>query len=452
MQDGFVRAALIGSYAAFSFGPYLVWPNRWNIVGHIQFGLFFMEYLIPLVWTDPFGYVRLSTVRLYTELMMLGAFAYLLALPIGFQSPRFSLTGRRLLTMLEGPYTRMFHRRVITVTFLSTVGLVVSFVIMGFVPIFARDPLQAKYFHGEYRDGYLRAAVIFLPSYFVLITYLPLALVDVAAAQRLRYYFLILVGVAAAVGCLYRGELGPALIGGAGIIVVAKHGRIAFTTYLISIVVVITIGTLGNYFLNTFFALKTDTFESGEQISGTIARGAPDVTEGLRFFDAFEDREHFTYGAQFVGGLVPFQGILLNSVPLARYNPGQWAQGVMLGTDDQEVVRNIAGGGLRIAVPISGYAAFGWFGAALMSALAGFLTGYLIRFVKSHVGGSIEQSAVVIAMYLAFSPLALSPTAITWHEALYPMALIWLIYPIGRSDVAWQHRLGPSAETKYPPA
>ena len=45
VQNGFVIAALIVSYAVFSFGPYLVWPNRWNIVGHLLFGLFFVQYL-----------------------------------------------------------------------------------------------------------------------------------------------------------------------------------------------------------------------------------------------------------------------------------------------------------------------------------------------------------------------------------------------------------------------
>jgi hypothetical protein len=129
--------------------------------------------------------------------------------------------------------------------------------------------------------------------------------------------------------------------------------------------------------------------------------------------------------------LVPFQGILANVITLARYNPGFWAQGVLLGIDDQDVIRDVGGGGIRIAVPISGYAAFGWFGAIVMSFCAGFLTGYLVRFAKNYAGrGSIEQSAAVIAMYLALSGMALVPSGIEWYQILQPLTLVWLIYPV----------------------
>jgi hypothetical protein len=431
MRDGFLIAALLASYAAFALGPYLVWPNRWNIVGHLQFGLFFMQYLIPLLWTDPTGYVRNSTVRLFSEIMMLGAFFYLLTLPIGFRSPRFSLTGHRILTMSAPSYSKLFRSRVIMVTALASIGLVVSFFIMGYVPIFAADPLQAKYFHGEYRSGYVRAAVIFRPAFFAFISYLPLSLVVALSERKLRYYFLVCVGVAAIVGCLTRGELGIALIGGFGILVAAKKSRAALGFYLAMVVLFVTIGTLANCFLNVYFALKTGEFDPDEQVSEQIASGAPDVSEGLKFFDNFRERDRLTYGAQFVGGLVPLQLVTMNWIPLARYNPAIWAQGVLLGTDDEETIRNVGGGGLRIAVPISGYAAFGWFGVALMSAVAGFLTGYLVRFARNYAGqGSIEQSAIVIAVYLAFSQMAMTPTSITWYETLQPLALAWLIYPI----------------------
>jgi hypothetical protein len=237
--------------------------------------------------------------------------------------------------------------------------------------------------------------------------------------------------VAAIVGCLTRGELGIALIGGFGILVAAKKSRAALGFYLAMVVLFVTIGTLANCFLNVYFALKTGEFDPDEQVSEQIASGAPDVSEGLKFFDNFRERDRLTYGAQFVGGLVPLQLVTMNWIPLARYNPAIWAQGVLLGTDDEETIRNVGGGGLRIAVPISGYAAFGWFGVALMSAVAGFLTGYLVRFARNYAGqGSIEQSAIVIAVYLAFSQMAMTPTSITWYETLQPLALAWLIYPI----------------------
>jgi hypothetical protein len=432
--DAFITVALIASYAVFSFGPYLVWPSRWNILGHIQFAFFLTAYVIPLLWTNPFGYVRPSIVYLYTEIMMLGAWVFLLALPVGFCCPRVSLTGLKILTMPERPYRQIFRRRVIAVTFLCTLGLSVSFLVMGYVPMLAAQPLQAKYFQGPYRDGYLRAALILRPSFFALGPYLSLAMVVAATERRFRYYFLASAAIVAIAGYLERGELGVAMICGVGIILAARCGRLAFSAYMAAVIIFVTIGTLGNYFLGVYLAIRSGSFEVQEQasewISGGIAQGAPDISEGLRFFDNFEQNEHFTYGAQFIAGLVPLQRFASDWLPIARYNPGPWAQGVLLGTDDPEMIENVGGGGLRIAVPISGYAAFGWFGAVLMSAVAGFLTGYLVRFAKSHVRGSIEQSASVIVMYLAFSSLALSPTSVTWYEAFQPMILAWLIYPL----------------------
>jgi hypothetical protein len=430
LGSSFIIVALLLSCGTFSLGSYLVWPSRWNVVGHIQLGLFFVQFLVPLLWTDFVGSVRSSTLNLYTWLMIFGALMYLFALPIGLVSPRSRIVGP-ILALPDSAYGRLFRRRVLGVTFCATIGLLLSFIIMGFVPMFADDPLQAKYFQGEYRAGYLRAVAIFRPSFFALISYLPLLVVVVTRERKCLYIFLLLAGVIAIVGCLNRSEIGMPLLAGTGIIVAAKRSRPAFVTYLAMVVLVITLGTLANYFLKVYFALNTGNFDSGEQISELVAVGAPDVSEGLRFFDNFEEHEHYTYGAQFVGGLIPFQFLTLKWIPLERWNPGLWAQGVLLGTDDQDIVRNSGGGGLRIAVPISGYAAFGWFGAALMSMVAGFLTGYLVRFARMYAGrGSIEKSAVVIAMYLSLYSLASNPCAITHQQIPQIMMLAWLIYPV----------------------
>ena len=237
--------------------------------------------------------------------------------------------------------------------------------------------------------------------------------------------------MAAIVGCLNRGELGVALIGGVGIVVVAKRGRIAVITYVLLAVLFIAIGTLGNYILNLYFALNTGKFGSDAMISERVAQGAPDVIEGVQFFDNFEETEHFTYGAQFIGGFIPLQSWTVNWIPLARYNPGFWAQGVLLGTQNQEFVRDVGGGGIRIAVPISGYAAFGWFGVIFISGVFGCLTGYLVRFARNLAGrGSLEQSAVVIAMYITLAPMVLNPSALTLQAPVPSLMLAWMIYPV----------------------
>jgi hypothetical protein len=239
-------AELVASYAVFCFGPYLVWPSRWNVVGHFQLGFFFVAYLVPLLWSHAADSVGHNTVYLYTSIMAFGAAAYLLGLPLGFLCPRYSLTGRCLLTMPDLDYRRLFRSRVIGVTFCGTVGLILAFVIMGYIPIFASDPMAAKYAHDEYRAGAVRAALLFNPSFLAFVSYLPLLIIICAETKRLRYSFLLLLGLAAAAACLRRGEIGTSLIAAAGILVAGKRSRMAFTCYLIAVISVLWVGTLAN--------------------------------------------------------------------------------------------------------------------------------------------------------------------------------------------------------------
>lgn len=432
MANSYTIAELLVSYAIFCLGPYLVWPSRWNVVGHFQLGFFFVAYFIPLLWTDPAGSVSTSTVCLYASIMALGAASYLLGLPLGFFSCRYSVTGRRLLAMPDLNYRGLFTHRVITVSFCATVGLFLCFAIMGYIPILAVDPLAAKYAHDEYRTGFLRASALFGPSFLAFVSYLPLLIVICAKSKKASCSFVLFLGLAATAAYLRRGEIGISLIAGTGILVAEKRSRVAFVSYLLIVICMMWIGTLANYLLNVYFSLKTGDFQSGEELTELTAIGAPDVSEGLRFFESFENQhEPLTYGAQFVGGLIPEQSVTLSWIPLARYNPGFWAMGVLYGTNDQHFIRNHGGGGIRLAIPISGYCAFRWTGTIIMSALAGFLTGYLARFAKRYAGrGSLEQSAVVITMYLALYQFIGNPCEMLLLRLIPVIALAWLIYPI----------------------
>jgi hypothetical protein len=427
-----IIAELLVSYAIFCFGPYLVWPSRWNVVGHFQLGFFFVAYLIPLFWTDVVNSVSHSTVYLYSSIMALGAGAYLLGLPLGFLVPRYSVTGHRLLTMPKLAYSRIFRSRVIMVMFFATLGLILSFIIMGYVPMFAADPLAAKYAHDDYQAGFLRASLIFGPSFLAFVSLLPLLIVVCAQTKAPSHLFLLLLGLAAAGACMRRGDIGISVIAGLGILVAGKRGRIAFSGYLALVILLLWAGTLANYLLSAYFSVKTGDFQNGEELSELTAAGAPDVSEGFQFFESFEQqREPRTYGAQFLGGLIPFQSLTLSWIPLARYSPGFWAMGVLYGISDQKYIRNIGGGGPRIPAPVSGYCAFGWLGAFTMSALSGFITGYLAKFAKRYAGrGSLEQSAIVLSMYLAIYQFAGNPCEMLLLRLVPILGLAWLIYPI----------------------
>jgi len=337
-----------------------------------------------------------------------------------------------LLQMQEVSYRKLFRQRVVTLTFWATAGLLLSFVIMGYIPLFAANPLAAKYAHDEYRAGYLRAAAILNPSFFILVSVLPLFIVICVERKRLRYYFCLVLGIAATVALLRRGAIGIPLVVGSGILVAARRSRITFALYLTTIICAVWIGALANYLLYAYLSINVGHFDPGEDVGQLIAAGRPEVSEDLLFFESFERQQTpFTLGAQFVGGLIPAQSLVMSWIPLARYNSSFWAMGVLYGTNDQEFIRNIAGAGPNVPVPISGYCAFGWIGAAVMSILTGFIVGYLTRFAKTYAGqGSVEQSAIVVVMYVALFEFVGNPCNMTLSPLMPVILLAWLLYPV----------------------
>src|SRR5262245_47692277 len=117
MDSSFVAAILFVSFGIFSLGPYLVWPSRWNILGHFQFAFCVVVYFIPLLWTEPTVGIGHDTISLFTSLMAFGALFYLIGLPLGLFSPRYSVTRHRLLQMQEVSYRKVFNQRVVKLTF-----------------------------------------------------------------------------------------------------------------------------------------------------------------------------------------------------------------------------------------------------------------------------------------------------------------------------------------------
>src|SRR5262249_55680774 len=152
------------------------------------------------------------------------------------------------------------------------------------------------------------------------------------------------------------------------------------------VVLFVLVGTLGNYLLDAYLGIQLGHSANQQEIAALIESGAPDVDEALRFFDSFLDHKQYTYGAQFVGGLIPMKSVVGQWIPLAHWNPWEWSLAILYGTDDEEFLSTVRSGGLRIPLAISGYAAFGWWGVLFTTAGAGFLTGYLVRFAKRYAG------------------------------------------------------------------
>jgi hypothetical protein len=209
----FQSVLLLASYAVFSLGTWIVWRSRWNLIAPVQSGFFLVAYLIPLLLTDGLYLFQPSNpsvqpqlINLYTSLMLVGACMYILGLLAGANLPRFAIADKpffslpRFLTCKE--YVR---QRTISIAAAAAFGLYISFLIMGYVPLFAAEPLQAKYFHDQYRPGYLRAVWLYLPCFSAFTVYAPILMLVMWQRPRIRYAFVFIVGLAALVLTLHRG-------------------------------------------------------------------------------------------------------------------------------------------------------------------------------------------------------------------------------------------------------
>lgn len=174
-----LRAALLtASLVGFAVGGYLVWPSRLNVPAHIQLGFAISAYVVPILFLEILTEFPPAIVDFYTQIM-LRVIAYIVGLLIGSRLP--SILKLRLpmafTTLRESTLSRVICRRTALLLSLAILGIALSFVLMGFVPILAADPLAAKYFRGEYQEPYRRAAILHRSSFYAIATLLPIALI-----------------------------------------------------------------------------------------------------------------------------------------------------------------------------------------------------------------------------------------------------------------------------------
>jgi hypothetical protein len=409
------EAALAIALVVLAGGTLLVWPSRWNIPVFIDLAFTVPTYLVPLFLTqttDQFGHAVLTDL---TALAAVGAVVYLGGILIGFAIPRFRVTGLRFTfaSMGEDRFVRFARRRTFSLFALGVLGLYASFAIMGYIPMFAHNPLAAKYFHGAYRPGYLRAAVLHRISYWTVLALIPVAAAVWYETGGAALLILLLLGSAGAAMTLNRGPIGFQALLAIGLIA-AERGGFASATFVITAAIVLCLGSAANYILAVFFGVPVAYVSLAEPAEVWRLIAALDLRDTLRFITNFRDHPHFTHGLTLVGGLVPLQ---------YKWNPSLWALGVVSGASRPQ---DLPAGGIRMPVPVWGYAAFGWFGVVTVSALSGLISGYAARFARRHTGnGSLLRSAVALGLYVAVAHSGYGFPTLELHY--FPPILIMLL-------------------------
>jgi len=267
-----------------------------------------------------------------------------------------------------------------------------AYMIQGFVPLFAFNPLEAKFGRGEYQASYQRVAIPYRLGLFTLMYIAPMgiALVLTMRRGRLRMLGLTAGGVAVLAASLAKAYAGQGVLVGL-LLWAARLRRSSFLPCFAILMLAVPLACIIPIFLDTI--MGGDGFAGHYQTDSVISRivsGTPDIPDQLKFLDMFESNGSWTFGRTFFGGLVPYQ---------YYWNPSIWTLTVLDGgyTDISKTVS----GGLRLPVSIWGYTAFGYLGAAIIPFFSGLVRGAFTGFCARNVNGhSLVRDTLFLTVFL----------------------------------------------------
>jgi len=277
--------------------------------------------------------------------------------------------------------------RVKKVAIVGIIGCVISYFIMGFVPMFSSDPLAAKQFKGEYRDAYYRIAYLYRFSFWIVFASVPLLFTCWWVLSKRIFLILALFGVLLIGVSLARESTAIGVIIFLGYLAAWKKW---IKTYLLFVALIVPLGSAGYYILSIIAGVESFTNNiSGTGVLEIIAAGVPDISDQLIFLEGFARIDAFTWGRTIIGGLIPGNFM---------WNPSVWTLTYdNLGGDISETVS----GGLRLTVAMWGYINFSWPGVVFISFAAGCLNGYMFTALKRlPLNKSLLASGAVLMLYM----------------------------------------------------
>jgi hypothetical protein len=354
-----LKLELIVALGILMCGQVLFWRRRDNIFGYFQAGLFFASVLIPILGTTVIDTADPDVVNLYARILLVGAVAYLFGLccgaPIGARSrrPRVSFAER----FDDAPRKLVRRSRVVAVV--GVLGLIAAFALLGYAPLLAADRVSAKYGVGPYRAGFMRGAQVFNLA-LTLASTITAVLVALIAIRRRAVDIVLL--VALVVGMTLTLSRGLALAGPLAFLIAWGIER-RWRPWRLLVIVCLSFvaGALVNEL--TFVKAPVASASFSSRVAGTI----PDIPDHLGFLQGFH-----LLGDEHVGLKTIRAGVSL-TVSKGYWDPADYALRVRTGLPD---VTELASGGLRLPAPVWGYAAYGFLGVVVWSAIAGFFTGW----------------------------------------------------------------------------
>ncbi|MFD1256133.1 O-antigen polymerase [Mucilaginibacter terrae] len=374
------------SLAIFMSAGYVVWPSRYNVITHLSIGGNFIATFVPAIILNVQDRYSSPAVELYKNILLTGAISFVVGLILGFS--RRSWKTKFTFDLFPD---NLYQNHVLKITkillIISIILLSLSYLGMGFVPAFAADPLLAKFFRGPYQAPYMRVAVLFRSSFYILSTIIPIA--AIAWYQTKSKFFLLAILTAVFLMALSLSR-SPAFSGLvlAFATVMSFKGKFHFRVLLLAIVGIYVFSSIFYYLIGAR-ELDYSRFNTKHPYWEIIASGSSDIDDQLQFVEKFIQKPTWTYGRTMVGGLIPGH---------YEWNPSVYTLNVLASGED---LNEIISGGLRLPVALWGYVSFGWVGVVIFSLISGFLYGYFLKYVKTKLlaNNSLLTKIVLIVIF-----------------------------------------------------
>ena len=342
---------------------YVLWPSRYNVLPHLAVGGSFVSIVVPSIILNVQDEYAQNVVDLYINIIVTGAFFYLLGALLGFIQGKGVKTHFSYDVMSVGDYETRVIRVTQTLMALCVAGLVISYLVMGFVPMFAENPIAAKLFRGPYQAPYSRVSIIFRSAFTIGSTIMPIACV-VWYKTRSRVTLMLIIATLGlmAVSLIRSGAFMGVVLAFA--IVMSFKSRWHFALLM---VILIGVFVFSSFF---YYVVGINKMSDDTNIWKIITAGTPDIPDHLDFLTHYIDAPLPTYGRTIYGGLIPGH---------YQWNPAVYT---LIMVNPGADINEIGSGGLRLPVPLWGYVSFGWVGVIAFTFFTGYLGGFFLKILK----------------------------------------------------------------------
>ena len=379
------------------------------MVQHLGVGGSFVAIVVPAFILHVQDQYPQEIVDLYVQILLVGVLALLPGLILGFMMGKGRTTNFSFDIMASPDYELRVISLTKTLLTIGIAGLVISYAVMGFIPLFAADPISAKLFRGPYQAPYLRVAVLYRASFFILSTIIPIAFIIWYKTKKPFFLFSVIAVVVLMAMSLARSGAFSGIILALAIIMSFKS-RFTFAVLMLMLIGIF----IGSAFF--YYIIGIRTFDANVNIWRVLNAGTPDIEDQLNFMIRFQESPVWTYGRTIYGGLIPGH---------YQWNPSVYTLNIVAPGID---INEVGSGGLRLPLPMWGYVSFKWIGVVLFSFVTGLMGGFFLQLLKNWIqkfDSIILRATAVVIFVTVFGNLV---NFATFNMYFIPPIVVMLFY------------------------